>query len=260
MTTTGRTIDVHDIPRIRHREAMAITAVENTRLNDTLAGLEDGDWTRPTDCTAWDIRSLVVHLIASAQAQASPVEFLRQLRAGRPLTAQIGGSHWVDGLNEAQLRARAHLATAALPALWNTASAAALAARSRMPAPLRSLPLLPLGEALGTDLGWKPIGYLFDIGFTRDVWMHRVDLARAVGRPITVTTEHDGRIIADIVAEWATLHTDPFTLHLTGPAGGTYRRGTAGEVIDTDAVEFCRTLCGRGPRTTDSVLRHALPL
>ncbi len=77
---------------------------------------------------------------------------------------------------------------------------------------------------------------------------------------MTMTAEHDGRVIADIVAEWATLHTDPFTLHLTGPAGGTYRRGSGGEVVETDAVELCRTLSGRGPRPTDSVLRHALPL
>ena len=47
-----------------------------------------------------------------------------------------------------------------------------------------------------------------------------------------MTTEHGERIIADIVAEWATLHTEPFTLHLTGPAGGTYRRGTAGVAPD----------------------------
>ena len=133
-----------------------ITAVENTRLNDTLAGLEDGDWTRPTDCTAWDIRSLVVHLIASAQAQASPVEFLRQLRAERPLTAQIGGSHWVDGFNEAQLRARAHLATAALPALWNTASAAALAARSRMLAPTAAAGRSP-GDRPGLEADRLPV-------------------------------------------------------------------------------------------------------
>jgi hypothetical protein len=204
MTTTSGTTDVRDIPRIRHREAMAITEVENDRFGAALAQLDDADWTRPTDCTGWDVRALVVHLIASAQAQASPVEFARQVRAGRPLTAQIGGSHWVDGLNEAQLRARADLATGVLPALWGTTSAAALTARRRMPAPLRALPLLPLGEALGTDLGWKPIGYL--------------------------------------------------------PAGGTYRRGTDGETVDTDAVEFCRTLCGRGPRHTDSVLRHSLPL
>jgi hypothetical protein len=34
-------------------------------------------------------------------------------------------------------------------------------------------------------------------------------LAPAVGQSMTVTAEHHGRIIADIVAMWATLHTDP---------------------------------------------------
>ena len=256
--TVSSTIDVRDIPRMSHREAMAITAVENARLGEALAGLDDAHWGLPTDCTGWDVRALVVHVIASAEAQASPLEFVRQLRAGRSLTAEIGGTHWVDGLNEAQLRARAGLSVASLPALWAKASAAGLATRTKMPAPLRALPVLPLGEALGTDLGWKPIGYLFGIGFTRDVWMHRVDLARATRRPMALTAEHDGRIIADIVAEWATLHSDPFTLHLSGPAGGTYRRSNGGEVVEMDAVEFCRVLCGRAE--AKGVLTHRLPL
>jgi uncharacterized protein (TIGR03083 family) len=258
MTVQRNSLDISEVPRIRHREAMAVTAVENARLGEALAGLDDADWARPTDCTGWDVRALVVHLIASAQAQASPVEFLRQVRAGRPLTAEIGGSHWVDGLNEAQQRARAGLAAASLPGLWATTSAAALTARTRMPAPVRALPLLPLGEALGTDLGWQPIGYLFGIGFTRDVWMHRVDLARATGRPMELAAEHDGRIVADIAAEWATLHAEPFTLQLTGPAGGVYRRGDGGETVELDAVEFCRVLSGRAEAT--GVLRHRLPL
>lgn len=255
-------INVRDIRRIGHPEAMAITAVENALLGRAITELDDADWLRPTDCTGWDVRSLVVHLIASAQAQAAPREFARQVRAGRPLTAQIGGVHWVDGVNEAQLRARTHLTPAELPALWTTASAAALTARRRMPAPVRALPLLPIGEALGTYLGWKPLGYLFGIGFTRDVWMHRIDMARATGRPLAITAEHDGRIIADITAEWSTLHTEPFTLHLTGPAGGTYTRGTTpgDDVIELDAVEFCRLLSGRAPRPEHGALKHALPL
>ncbi len=257
MTTSTSGGDVRDIPPLRHREAMALTEVENERFGTALDGLAEGDWAAPTDCTGWDVRALVVHLIGSAEAQASPVEFVRQVRAGRPLTAQIGGTHWVDGLNEAQLRARAHLQVDALPGLWRRASAAALRARRRMPAPLRALPLLPLGEALGTDLGWKPIGYLFGIGFTRDVWMHRVDLARAVGRPVELTADHDGRIVADVVAEWATLHAEPFTLQLSGPAGGTYVRGS-GETVEIDAVEFCRVLSGRA--TGPGVLAHRLPL
>ena len=134
--------------------------------------------------------------------------------AGRTLTAEIGGTHWVDGLNEAQLRARTHLTPAELPDLWATTAARGLRARERMPRPVRALPLIRLQPKT-----WKPLSFLFDMGFTRDTWMHRIDLGRALGRPVPATAAHDGRIVADIVAEWSTTHTDPFTLHLTGPAG-----------------------------------------
>ena len=42
-----------------------------------------------------------------------------------------------------------------------------------------------------------------DMVWTRDVWMHRIDITRATGRPLVgkLTAEHDGRIVADIVAE-----------------------------------------------------------
>jgi hypothetical protein len=52
--------------------------------------------------------------------------------------------------------------------------------------------------------------------------MHRIDAARAVSRPPELIADHDGRIVADITAEWARRHGKPFTLDLTGPAGGTY--------------------------------------
>jgi hypothetical protein len=124
-----------------------------------------------------------------------------------------------------------------------------------MPAPIRALPLLRLDKGL-----WKPLGYLYNIGFTRDVWMHRVDLSRAIGRAFDVTARHDGRIVADIIAEWATTHTDPFTLKLTGPAGGTYVRHSAdpGDSLEVDAIDCCRILSGRG--TPVGVLRHPLLL
>jgi hypothetical protein len=107
---------------------------------------------------------------------------------------------------------------------------------------------------------WKPVGYLYDIGFTRDVWMHRVDLSRALGRTFPATADHDGRIVADIIAEWATTHADPFTLKLTGPAGGTYVRDPAapGDYLEVDAIECCRILSGRG--TPVGVLHHPLLL
>lgn len=259
-TDSATAVPATQIPRVGHEEAMQLTAAENKRFAAALRELSEQDWSAATDCTGWDVRALVVHVIASAQAQASPGEFVSQVRAGRPLTAEIGGVHWVDGLNEAQLRARRAWATPTLPERWDTASALALAARRRMPSLVRRLPLLPLGTALGVDLGWKPLGYLFDIGFTRDVWMHRVDLARAVDRPLEITADHDGRIIADIVAEWATTHDDDFRLVLTGPAGGTYERGTpdGASTVEIDAVECCRVLSGRAD--APGVLDHRLPL
>ncbi len=76
--------------------------------------------------------------------------------------------------------------------------------------------------------------------------MHRVDLSRATGRELVLTREHDGRIVADVVAEWARRHGRAFTLELTGRVGGTFTRRSDGESLIVDAVEFCRIVSGRG--------------
>jgi uncharacterized protein (TIGR03083 family) len=261
MIATARPAE--QIPGIGHDEAMRLTDQENARLLDQVRGLSSEQWRAPTDCTGWTVRDVVVHLIASAQAQANPVEFARQVLVGRRLTAEIGGEHWVDGLNEAQLRARRGWTAPMLPAAWERHSASALAARRRMPAPIRRLPLLPIGTGLGVHIGWQPLGYLFDMGFTRDVWMHRIDIARAAGIEPELTPEHDGRIVADILAEWSRRHGQPYELTLTGPAGGAFRCGAGGTTTaeprqSVDAVEFARILSGRAEG--DGVLRHKLPL
>jgi hypothetical protein len=73
-----------------------------------------------------------------------------------------------------------------------------------------------------------------------------------------VTADHDGRLVADMVAEWAALHGEPFELVLTGPAGGSFRQGSGGERVEIDALDLIRTLSGRLPGS--GVLRHPLPL
>jgi hypothetical protein len=72
------------------------------------------------------------------------------------------------------------------------------------------------------------------------------------------TAEHDGRLVADIVAEWAALHGEAFELVLEGPAGGKFQQGTGGERVEMDAFDFVRVLSGRLPGA--GVLRHPLPL
>jgi hypothetical protein len=61
------------------------------------------------------------------------------------------------------------------------------------------------------------IGYLVDVIYNRDLWMHRLDLARAVGRPFTIGG-HDRHIVEQVVrgraADWSAA---PVVLELTGP-------------------------------------------
>lgn len=250
MTTT----DVAAIPRIKHAEAMKIAAVENDKFAAALRRLRPGDWSKPTDCARWDVRELAAHVVGSAAGQASPREFARQVRAGKPVVTEIGAEYWWDGMNEIHVRERAGASVDELLAEWDRNSQRALRARRRLPRPVAWLPVLNLPAPVGR----KPLSYLFDMGFTRDVWMHRVDLAQAAGTPFDADPDHDGRIVADLVAEWASTHGEPFTLSLTGPAGGTYTSGEHGEHVELDAIEFCRTLAGR--RTGTGVLRHPLPL
>jgi hypothetical protein len=110
----------------------------------------------------------------------------------------------------------------------------------------------------GDPIGWKPVNYLLEVGFTRDVWAHRIDIHAAIDRAMPLDAAHDGRLVADIVAEWADLHGEPFHLHLTGAAGGTFSQGDGGEHVEMDALDFVRTLSGRLPGT--AVMRHPLPL
>ncbi len=64
---------------------------------------------------------------------------------------------------------------------------------------------------------------------------------------MVLTPGHDGRLVADAAAEWARSHGQPFSLTLTGPAGGQWRKGNNGEHLELDALEFCWPLAGRAP-------------
>ena len=246
--------DVGTIPRIAHDEAMRVAARENEKFAELLRSFGPEDWSKPTDCALWDVHALVAHVVGAAAGQAAPREFIRQVRKGRPLKVEIGGQFWWDGMNEFQVRERSGHSPAQLIAEWDTASARALRARRGLPRPLARLPLLNLPAPVGR----QPLAYLFDVGFTRDVWMHRIDLARATGTTLDLDGHHDGRIVADLVAEWAATHGEPFVLTLDGPAGAMFRAGTDGERVDIDAVEFARILAERGHGT--GILRHPLPL
>lgn len=246
-------ISASSIQRIGRPEARRLAEDEFTRFADVTAALTDDEWRMPTDCTAWDVRKLSLHVLGSADAQASVREFLHQMRRGMPLNKQIDSHHWVDGMNELQIREREELSNAELVAGLRTVGPKAVKGRWGTPLPMRYVPI-----PFGPPVGWEPLKYLLDVGFTRDVWCHRVDISGATGRTMQLTPEHDGRILADIVAEWASLHGQPFELVLEGPAGGKFDQGSGGEHVEIDAMEFVRILSGRRPGT--GILANPLPL
>jgi hypothetical protein len=79
--------------------------------------------------------------------------------------------------------------------------------------------------------------------------MHRLDLCRATNREMVLTADHDGRLVADVVAEWAHRHEQPFSLLLSGPAGGRWGTNGGTNEIEMAALDFCLTLAGRAPGT-----------
>ncbi|HSP28242.1 MAG TPA: maleylpyruvate isomerase family mycothiol-dependent enzyme [Ilumatobacteraceae bacterium] len=252
--TPTATVDVTSITRIDHVEAMQITAVENRKFAELMESLSPTQWSTPTECTLWDVRAMAAHLVGSAASQASPREFFRQKRAGKPICKELDSPFWWDGMNQLQVRERASSTTEQLISEWATVSAKALKSRTKMPRPIAGLKLLNLPEPVGR----QPLSYLFDIGFTRDVWAHRIDIAHAIAVEPDHDAVHDRRILADIVAEWAATHGEPFTLVLDGPAGGTFVQGTGGEEVQISVVDFVRTLAERS--TASGILRHTLPL
>ena len=193
------------------------------------------------------------HTLGMAETFTSFRNVARDMRAAGKLK---GDGPQVDGLTAQQVRLTAGLSTTDL--IGRLRGAAPVNARWRAARRLmRAAPMkeeVPGNEAPET---WK-MGYLFDVILTRDPWMHRSDLAEATGRPMRLDAGHDGRIVADAVAEWASRHGRPFVLELTGPAGGTFVQGEGGEHLTLDAVAFCRILSGR-PAATEGLLAVQVP-
>jgi uncharacterized protein (TIGR03083 family) len=245
-------IAVQDIPALTRTEVSTLARVEYQRFLDTLRALHPEDASRSTDCTRWTVKDVVAHVVGETEGFASLRETIHQWTRGPRARREIGAAQLIDGVNDVQVRERRHLTLEQLLERMAAAVGPAARARANLPAPLRAIPVfLPA-------VGRRSLGYLYDRVITRDVWMHRVDIARAVDSPLTLTIDHDGRLIADIVADWATTHSDPFHLRLTGPSGGTYTRGQPTAPTDIDAVEFVRIISGRA--TGQGVLAHPLPL
>jgi uncharacterized protein (TIGR03083 family) len=242
MTTT--ITDVATIPKLTHNEAMLLQRVEFDRTIECLRSLDAAQWAAATDCPDWDVRAMYQHVLGASEAGASLRENVHQLRRARAHRKHHGGP-LEAALSTVQVRERADMAPTEIVERLATIAPKTVRARKRTPGMVRNHAKLAVDGPVHET--W-PMGYLIDTIYLRDLWMHRVDVAHALDRPLALTPEHDGRIVADVVAEWARRHGAAFVLELSGPAGAVYASrpdAPGAERRSLDAVEFCRVLAGR---------------
>ncbi|MGZ5420975.1 MAG: maleylpyruvate isomerase family mycothiol-dependent enzyme [Aeromicrobium sp.] len=223
---------------------MTLAATEYERFAATLRSLTPADWAQSTDCPGWDVRDMAGHCLGMAEMAASIRELARQQKHA----GQRGGV-FIDALTAVQVEKNANLTVPELIAQFAEIGPKAARARRRTPGLIRSR-TMPVAQQVGDQEESWTNGFLVDTILTRDPWMHRMDIARAIGKPPELTADHDGVIVADVVDEWATRHGRPVQLTLTGPAGGRWTFGDSGPSIESDAIDYCRTLSGREPAAT----------
>ncbi len=242
-------IDVTGTAPLSHEEAMPLQAVELERTVELLGTFSESDWSAQTECPDWDVRMMYLHVLGACDAAASIKQSVHQMVTAKRFQRSHGGP-LEAALSSVQVRERLELSPADLVQRMTEVAPVTVRKRTKLPSLVRRTKMKIDGPVIES---WA-YGYLVDTIYLRDMWMHRVDACRATGREMVLSADHDGCIVADVVAEWARRHDQPFSLTLTGPAGGTFTSSGSDsatgpipdpDVLELDAVEFCRMLGGR---------------
>jgi uncharacterized protein (TIGR03083 family) len=252
-TTASKATRAPRRPAFDRATAKRLMATEYQRVVEQLRTLSPDDWAQPTCNTGWDVRALVAHMTGMVAMAASVLEQRRQLKA-----AGRRGGELIDALTAVQVDKYDGWAPKRLVDEYERLAPKAVRGRTLMPGLLRNRSMPQLQPVVpGREYEPWTFAYLVDVILTRDPWLHRSDIALATGAEMALTPEHDGAIVADVVAEWAARHGEPCTITLTGPAGGSWTFGAGGSSYELDAVELCRTLSGRGEG--DGLLQTRVP-
>jgi uncharacterized protein (TIGR03083 family) len=207
-----------------------------------LKDLDDPDWARPTDCAGWTVHDLTAHLAGQYQGLASPAVYLRRHRRAH---RRYPGLSRLDADNRQQIDDLGARSGPELLAMLAATGPKAIRGRRRIPALVRR-------QHIGRMYPEEPLpddrlSYVLDVLGLRDPWMHRVDLARATGRPLLLGA-HDQVIVAQVIHDLGRSWSGPPTLiELTGPAGGRWAlgHGTPAATVRADTVDYLRALSGR---------------
>jgi uncharacterized protein (TIGR03083 family) len=236
--------DAARIPAATRDEGAAMASVELARFLALLETLTPEGWERPTDCGLWNVRQSVAHQAGVALRYTSWANFRRLFDRSRVRPYFDRGMSQLDAMNQVEVDEREGRSTAELLAELRAAGPRAVDVRRRVPSAVRALRFKP-GSGIP---GWWSVGYFLDVIVPRDIWSHRLDVARATGRPMELTPGHDGRMTALVVRELAPrLGPEAVVYELGGPAGGTWRIGGGAPVatIRMEALDFHRVASER---------------
>lgn len=276
-----------DIPPLGHAEAGSIARVELERFIALLETLSAADWLKPTYCTLWNVQQIASHQAGAYAGFASWAEFKHQWA---PPPRPGPGQMVVDAVNDLQVAERAQATPAELIAELRQVGPGAIANRQAIPAAIRGLRFdmesflyawRPL--ALLRSLRW-PYGptfvsfshreqamrglmrldYITDLIYTRDTWMHRIDICHATGREMILTGDHDGRMMALIMRDLAgqlkeALDGKSIVYDIPGPGGGCWKIGpasTPAATIQMDLLYF--NVLASGRMTVDEARAQSL--
>lgn len=232
------------ITRGRDADQLALAAYD--QLAVLLAELRPQDWEVVTECRPWTVRDMVAHMAGAAEGHASLPVMLRQTIGGMRLKGDFDGNS-LDAMNDLQIRSQGDRTGPQLAQRIHELAPRAIRGRHRRARWLGfvPIPIDPTGSTEGFPTKVS-MGHLCAVVLTRDVWMHKFDIARAVGTTPPID-ETDTRVVADVASEWQGQHGRPVRLELSGPAGGSYTWGSDGPVLELDAIDFCRVIAGRRP-------------
>lgn len=239
--------DLARVDRIRtDDESAALARDVLTAFCDDLAALRGDEWDAPTVCGPWTVADVARHVLGAVEGQLSTVETVRQQLAGLRHRSAFGGNA-LDASNAYQVERRQHLTGGQVVERLRRLGDRAAQARVRRARWLGrvTVPLDTGGSAAPGMPDRLRLDELYRVTYTRDTWLHRLDVARALGRSPALGTAADRRVVEDVVREWADRHGRPVEVRLGGPYEVTFRQGDGGPVVTTDPAQLCWVLSGR---------------
>lgn len=271
LATDSKGCDASAIPSATPDEAVEQAATELDRFLTLLESFALEDWEKPTHCARWNVRQVVSHLAGATaifanrdqvlersepwlqqkaeepgQTMAVYMADLAGIPAKRRQAYREAGFNPLDTLTQFQVDERAQATPAELIAEVRRTGPAAITNRRNLPATLRSLQL-PIGSGIKV-----PLQFFVDVILPRDMWMHRMEIALAVGRPIVRTPEHEGRLTALVMRDLSrrlgpVLGDQSIGYRLMGPDSGSFRFGPGepAATLTMDTVDFHLLASGR---------------